>query len=78
MASTGFNFAAIMEGKIPEIIPIITEIDIPINTLKKLIETSNSETALTKTVRIKISNIPAHPPIKQRKTDSNKNCKRIK
>ncbi len=73
MASTGSRFEADKAGIIPDTIPITAETDKPKKIFSRVRIISKSEKLLITAVRIKTSKSPKTPPIKHKKTDSNKN-----
>ena len=76
MAITGSSLAAIAAGIIPDAIPMAADTPNPKAILEK-VSTKSSDPRLMKE-RSQTRIIPKPPPITLKKTDSNKNWKRIK
>lgn len=78
MASTGLNLEADQAGKNPKTTPVMAEIPRPITMFVNVRVMVESAMELATRVTIKISNNPISPPSTESKTDSYKNCIRIK
>lgn len=78
MASTGLNFDADQAGRKPKTIPVIAEIPKPMAMFVNVRVMVESAMELAMRVIIKMSNSPINPPSTESKTDSYKNCIRIK